>query len=392
MCQLCLISLAKKELMEKNFPFMAIAMENALRINSRLQHKDGHGIFSRKGIHKNTIAASQFTALGFFSLSCMDSTMIGHVRQGSAFAGVKTISEGNTHPFDKKDFVLMHNGFLKHKKEENPKDIIDSEFFANKLQEYITKENVSIEIALPKVMEDFTGKFAFLIFDKIKDRYLVARGSSAELHYAKLISYNDEVLGIIINTTRDSLLDILISVSNLMEYFCFYGEDISVSPSKTKIEEVAKNSLFYLDEEKGELVNICPLVENFEAKTTSFFQGQQTTQTQSGKSFTSGESIIISEQEKMATRLIEVVKFFNADVEWVNNTLFPFLVQKFGIDCGYKDFDEFFVRLNTLKVFIQKRKINIRKKAHKIKSKHPKLSFTDALYQEKHIPEFFMED
>ena len=153
--------------------------------NSSLNNKDGFGFFIQG---TNTIIRSpnDFTNSNIRSSLHSITTknpIMAHVR--SAFSGIggKQLGIEFNHPFDGNFFILEHNGVLQYKDTERevPKDKIDSQIFLQELDKAYEMDTDVIR-ALQTTMELFTGKFAFIIFNKSSNKYYAVRGKTADLH------------------------------------------------------------------------------------------------------------------------------------------------------------------------------------------------------------------
>lgn len=159
-----------------------------------------------------------------------------------------SVKDENSHPFDKKNIILAHNGTLFRKSGNKPENIIDSEDYANELNNLIDNSTLSMYECAKKVYDDhFKGKFAFIIYNKKDNNFYVARGSTATLFSAKIkyTLFNDDEEYIHIINTVDTNIKIAINTYN---YTLQIAGIISKSP-EVVIEEVPKNSFFVLNKE-----------------------------------------------------------------------------------------------------------------------------------------------
>lgn len=196
MCQLSFINSNN----EKINGYLSIL---ALTINSESDHKDGFGFFSsahKKPIVCNTEIANSTINQQFLKFN--KNPVICHVRKAS----VKTTEKisGHNHPFINDNYVLAHNGTLTHTKLDLPPNLIDSQFFHQELlaEFYKNPENLFLDI-FNKTMKNFTGKFAFLIYDISSKKYYAIRGMATL--YIAYIKINGENIGYIINTEKGSI-------------------------------------------------------------------------------------------------------------------------------------------------------------------------------------------
>ena len=170
MCQLTFIN-------THNSKLNALALQFSLLINSREKHKDGFGFYnSGTGLVK-FVERPSLVSLKDFTGKINNTPVIAHVRWASLTNNIRAIDVTNCHPFEKGDLILAHNGTLKFKddprmKLEIYKDMIDSEIFLTEFEKNYTErkgEKVFLSEVLSKTMEDFYGKFAFLIHNKFNN-------------------------------------------------------------------------------------------------------------------------------------------------------------------------------------------------------------------------------
>jgi hypothetical protein len=114
-------------------------------------------------------------------------------------------------------------------------------------------------------MEKWTGKFAFLIYDRLLDKFYASNGKTADLYITYLVSIKvvkdaegKEVeestkLGYILNTGRLSLVDTLPVIEGIMQIF---GMNLVF----TVPSELKDNSTFLLED--TDIVKVGDVVEN----------------------------------------------------------------------------------------------------------------------------------
>lgn len=240
-----------------NHTLNSLFLASMLQIDS-LNNVDGTGFLSVSKetyeVWKTEEEASTIEDLGKLIKDRIKSNypVIGHVRAASK--GIK-VTEENAHPFDGKRFVLAHNGRLYDNDEVVTYSAVDGDTsLASDSQKFLERldkaakdmKNASIVELLNKSMEDFKGKFAFLIYDKVKDKHYAVRGSSADLHYVELFKVTknekDEMewgpCGYLVNTKKDSLsnaIGITLPIAQIVS-----GKDIRAG----KITELETNSIY----------------------------------------------------------------------------------------------------------------------------------------------------
>ena len=182
MCQLCAVNL-------NNSALNSIFLSTQLTIDA-IGNQDGTGfITTEKGgkinLWKSKLAADDIENLGSIIKDHVinSNPIIAHVRAAST--GIKVERE-NAHPFVGKRFALAHNGRLYDKNEvvrdNQKKDADDTGIASDSLKflsalELVAKENKSMTIVelLNKAMEEFKGKFAFLIYDSATEKHYAVR-------------------------------------------------------------------------------------------------------------------------------------------------------------------------------------------------------------------------
>jgi predicted glutamine amidotransferase len=177
--------------------------------------------------------------------------VMGHVRYASK--GI-AITEENTHPFAGSRFILAHNGRLYGKDEKvvyNANDATniasDSLTFLKELEKVAkgSPKKTFLEI-LNMTMEEFKGKFAFLIYDSVTDTHYVARGDTADLHVipiGEIPKRGGEVikLGFALATKKNTLEDAVTISCKVAQSLT--GRRIVFG----KTEELKKNTLWKID-------------------------------------------------------------------------------------------------------------------------------------------------
>ena len=222
MCQLIASNLNKKDLNLTAIHLLSHKGASSI-------HNDGFGFMYQGKFNKTKLAANIINNMGDWMQNIVNSNypVFAHIRQASA--GIPVTDE-NAHPFESKDFLLMHNGTLTKAGEKRPyaynsrvwnsqkKDyeyagpelVSDSKQFLEVLQKEYEKDSNFVN-AFNKAMGGFWGKFAFLIYVKKEKTYYAIRGKSATL----FISYLKDRSGFILNTERSNLVEISLMLDNI---------------------------------------------------------------------------------------------------------------------------------------------------------------------------------
>ncbi len=252
MCQLTLTDF-------KNRNLNSLWLYYSLLYNTKEQHKDGCGMFTnRKDIWKTEICPQKITNLEeiISGMNVSDELVLSHVRQISVG---KVAKKEDSHPFEKENIILFHNGTLKWKKQENATKYagIDSEQFASALDEELKTGKPFVE-CLKKTYSDFTGKFAFLIYHKTSNKVYVVRGYSARLHKAvfyKMVDGKKIHFGTVINTELPSLTDTCAEFVNVLKLLL----DIDVL---YEIKEIVSEKIYEYSNDS--LIELSHIHENYE--------------------------------------------------------------------------------------------------------------------------------
>lgn len=234
--------------------------------NTRIDNLHGWGIFTQKaGIYKTALIPWNTSDFGKDIRSAVtEEPVLLHVRSASRGTDIKM--EFN-HPFETERLVLAHNGTLVPKdKLEGYAEKLDSEVFLGELDRaYLAEKEDENRLvrSLQSTMEKFTGKFAFLIYEKGTGSWYAIRGKTADLHITYLLSDIEEgaeTLGYIINTVK---VDLGVSTDHSLELFHVLGKK-SV-PVMSIIEELKPETIYRLEDtevkEVGELKqNTAPVI------------------------------------------------------------------------------------------------------------------------------------
>ncbi len=174
------------------------------------RHDDGCGIIcSDNKIWKSKFAARKVVNLGeiFYEKFADEKPVPLHIRK--ATYGIE-VNDENAHPFRGKHYLLMHNGTLVPKDGEEPKDKkkdSDSEKFLKALDKATDeKPDDSFESIFNATMQQFSGKFAFIIRNIDTNTDNIVRGKTAELWISHL-TIDKKKSGYVINTSKETMLD-----------------------------------------------------------------------------------------------------------------------------------------------------------------------------------------
>lgn len=224
--------------------------------NANDNNKDGHGFFFFKPVSKYYRTKDSGSDLVFNSAywdiveKCAgdndELAVLAHVR--SASIGFREIKTLNAHPFIVDNIILAHNGTLEAEDDKlEIKDRIDSFWFTHRLATIVNKEKLTPE-HIAKAMEDFRGKFAFLIADLTQPTKLfIVKGRSADLYYGvwKDKAGNNKCYAV--NTSKMNMYN----VAAPMFWRSILGEEISLD--KEDIEEFDDESIYIWDVAKKTL-------------------------------------------------------------------------------------------------------------------------------------------
>ena len=184
-----------------------------LKFNASAGHKDGFGYMINNRLYKKGEDAN--TVDNIFkdmvvSKNTANRWSILHVRKAS-FKVKNKIGDEFCHPFNYtfegySPLVGAHNGTLEHSVATLLEDEIDSQMFFQNLYDNIVETNRPLKDCFETVINDFYGKFAFLIrYDNVTN---IIRGRTADLYFTD-VTINTLPAGFIVNTEKNSLLNFL---------------------------------------------------------------------------------------------------------------------------------------------------------------------------------------
>ena len=248
MCQLNFCYSNNKDFMKKY-----VLLQNT--INSDGRHDDGFGMFYNSStVIKTKIPAKNISNLGKLVSPIEGNKIISHTRDASF--GVP-VEDKYSHPFESAHFVLAHNGALKEKlpKLDIKESLSDSETFLFALEFNYKKAKVKDFVKIiNKTMESFTGSFAFLIYDKVHDKFYAVRGKGKPLHYTKVKIKKSSVY--LINTEKANFDQCLILLTNLyaiddvkLDVIRDEKEFISFTTPEDKIGLLEEEKIYLLEDD-----------------------------------------------------------------------------------------------------------------------------------------------
>ena len=229
-------------------------------INARSNNNDGLGYIQHGQFWKTKLSAQNIINLGTILRNNITADpMAVHVR----YASNKSLNEDcHSHPFPTDNLIVMHNGKLDVKEGLGVKySEVDSQVFTDSL-EAVIKETPDIPIVdlLPKVMEDWFGKFAFMIYDLRDSNFYVIRGATADLHQATV---NGKL---VVNTLEADLKKGLHDLRQQEQLL--YDRDLEIG----EISELDKETIYWFDPEAGCLVKVGEVKENKAPLSASAWQ------------------------------------------------------------------------------------------------------------------------
>jgi predicted glutamine amidotransferase len=231
-----------------------VMLPNLTYHNALANNKDGHGYFVVPKMIWRTIEEGNevvfkdkyMANVEEFIDGDKETTIISHVRAAS-FKFKELVDIENTHPFQVDNLILMHNGTLATDNEDlEIEKQIDSVWFIQHLADIVKGRKLN-PTHIVKAMEEFTGKFAFLIVDmKQPTKIFVVKGRTADLYYTTIRDGRNKVLATAINTSENNLK---------FSYAPMYWR--AIKGTKLIIqepEELDDESIYIYDTETSELV------------------------------------------------------------------------------------------------------------------------------------------
>lgn len=225
-----------------------------LTLSNSVGNKDGHGIYFPPPIKKfykteedggDKVFTNKYWEMIDRCVGDLDEVcLISHVR--SASQTQKIINVENAHPHQVGNIILMHNGTLEpddDKLEVNER--IDSYWFTKRLSEVCGRKYLK-PAHIAETMEDFRGKFAFLIADLRQPKIIyVVRGRLADLEYTNFKNEAGENVCFAINTSEKNLGNMVLP----MFWRASTGEKLHVDKPK----ELDTESIYIYDIPSGSL-------------------------------------------------------------------------------------------------------------------------------------------
>jgi hypothetical protein len=221
-------------------------------VNALANNNDGVGWMQDGDTWKSHISGAHMTNLGVIVRDSLNdvSPVAFHVR----YATNKQLNEDcHSHPFVGEKLRLMHNGKLERK------DLltyvkyteVDSEVFLAQLEaEIVTSPDIPIVDLFQSVMNHWTGKFAFIVYDTRDSNYYVIRGTTADLHQTTV---NGKL---VVNTHKVDLIKgthVLNQMTQLTE-----GTALELG----EIEALEVNTIYKFQPKDSVLEKVGELVEN----------------------------------------------------------------------------------------------------------------------------------
>jgi len=207
------------------------------------KNKDGSGLYSESvGVIKTEKAFNTISWRNFFSVN-KSKTIIGHVRAATASrSGKREISVDNSHPYEIDGVILAHNGSVATKVGYVPRGVVDLEstdslnFFRDVMYTKTT-EGIPVIDAIVKTMNNYTGKFALLVFDGAD--YYALRGKTATL-FKSTIYAGEAPVAVFVNTDETDLKDSMTLAVHL--YALIYDTAVDF-----KLEALEKETIYKLN-------------------------------------------------------------------------------------------------------------------------------------------------
>ncbi len=326
------------------------------RTNS-VQHGDGTGIWNFTSIATSKSAAHLIPNLAELISDIADTRMPFAIHVRKASYG-KLVDKEHAHPFDEPELMLAHNGTLIPDNGVIPADKIDSQMFFKSLLDNYRQEPKFVS-SFEKTIQDFSGKFAFIIAEKTTKTWYIIRGKTATLHTVPIVIWNNDKtaeIGYVVNTEKETLVTALNLAENylrLLNINLFWDEkDITLLPM---------NSMWTAGE-KLTLVEGTKFSEKeyFPKKYESTSYTQPSLPMRRGKGKSSASVLNLAGS---ASHIIETwAEFYNLDVSAVD-LLFRYFLHT-GILCAELTQIEFFA--NTVIPLLEKRVTLSREDANRL--------------------------
>ena len=248
MCELTFSDLG-----ELNVPFF---VQQSI-INALANNHDGIGYMQEGRVWKSHLSGARVDNLGSLA---KESITVAPLSFHTRYATNKTLNEDcHSHPFSGEKLILMHNGKLEMKDGTLiSQGKVDSQVFTEQLEAGIVESpDIPLVDLMQTVMDKWSGKFAFMIYDTRDSLYYIIRGMTADLHWTTING------GLVVNTQKSDLAKGAHYMRQLNQHL--YGKDLEVGG----IEALDTNTIYKFDAEKGGLDKVGELKENKAPLVTS---------------------------------------------------------------------------------------------------------------------------
>lgn len=231
-----------------NYPnvkvFKNIAAQIATILSVDGHHLDGFGLLNDNGTYwKTEKGAGHINNLYevFREIFNSRKSFAMHVRKASP--GIEVLKK-NAHPFSAEKYILMHNGrvyssLIKEKESDSYRFLLE-----------LDKSEEETPLAIKNTYEkSFTGKFAFIIFNKKEQKFYIARGKTAKLNIVKFRLNNKDGYFIVTEPTSAKFIISILS-NNFKNKIVFYTENDRI------INELKEETIYRCDEEPVKIEKI----------------------------------------------------------------------------------------------------------------------------------------
>ncbi len=327
----------------------------SLLFTDSLNNEQGTGLFNANKIWKSNSPAYTIENLGEIINGNIKGPVMGHVR----LASNKLLCDNeHCHPFEFENIVLAHNGKLSPRNNdiEVPKNRVDSEFFADNLDKYLS-ENLQKPFPenLAKFMEEWKGKFAFLIFNKVENKFYAVRGRTALLHYAKFKYHNTS--GIIINTDGSDLLIAINLINNMSNLILPDFGKIELD----EIKEFEKESIYEIN--GLEVVKVGEIKENQDVIKVTFEKWNENL-----------SYVPPKDNDKTSEKIVNLILSLDMSLVEINNLAYT-MFHKNLTEMNKEEFEKLIKLGEKLKAYISESKSAIWRKIRDIPGIYDKIEF-----------------
>lgn len=201
MCQIHFIQKANKAIITP----IDIDQMHQLLLLGATNNKDAWGVTD--GVH--TVKKAQKYSNDFKKLLSSVALPDTHVLVGhNRYATTENVENQDAHPFDTKNYIIMHNGIIQNANELTTEKLrVDSQIISVLLEQAHTKNpKIKPEVAIKNMLSQLEGSFSVMILHKKTEMVYYAK-HNAEFYFRLLQTFGENEERILIGSTKDTNLN-----------------------------------------------------------------------------------------------------------------------------------------------------------------------------------------